>query len=137
MKKQFVSFGIWLTALLILAVTILPHHHHDGGMPCMAMEVCTDDGQVNDHHTRHGQEAFYGLHASSLPTAGNAHVPSRLFAAHGTPLLHVFMLAAAAAFLLHLHAGSARHCFTAPNKLFLLEGVRRHRPRRGPPTPEF
>jgi hypothetical protein len=36
----------------MLALTILPHHHHDGRI-CIVMDVCEQDHAINDEHTHH------------------------------------------------------------------------------------
>lgn len=42
--------------MLVLALTLFPHHHHDGGAACWTEEVCPEDGRMNDRHTAHGTE---------------------------------------------------------------------------------
>jgi len=37
---------------MLVAVSAIPHHHHDG-MFCMIMEHCEKDGNINDEHTHH------------------------------------------------------------------------------------
>lgn len=42
--------------MLVLALTLFPHHHHDGGAACWVEELCPEDGRTNDCHTSHGEE---------------------------------------------------------------------------------
>ncbi|MDR0394051.1 MAG: hypothetical protein LBH77_02720 [Tannerella sp.] len=50
-QKVSISF-IAVSVIFLLALMILPHHHHDG-QACIVMEVCEQDRKVNDEHTHH------------------------------------------------------------------------------------
>mgnify|MGYP006869365836 FL=1 len=39
---------------MLLVLTIVPHHHHDG-VACIKMERCEKDNLVNDEHTGHAE----------------------------------------------------------------------------------
>lgn len=48
-----------LATLLVLAVGVMPHHHH-GTAECPAMERCAVDNVVNDEHTAHHVDDIAG-----------------------------------------------------------------------------
>jgi hypothetical protein len=50
-QKISISF-IAVSVIFLLALIILPHHHHEG-LACIVMEVCEQDNKVNDEHTHH------------------------------------------------------------------------------------
>ena len=52
MKKKFSISLISLAALMMLALNIVPHHHHDGAV-CVITERCEEDNTINDEHTGH------------------------------------------------------------------------------------
>ncbi len=54
MNKRSRTFSTWLVVVFMLLLTFIPHHHHEGGAACWVMEVCHNDGRVNDEHTAHG-----------------------------------------------------------------------------------
>ena len=43
---------VWWMALLMIALPMVPHHHHQGTV-CVVMERCQSDGAINDQHTHH------------------------------------------------------------------------------------
>ena len=45
---------VWWMALLMIALPMVPHHHHQGTV-CVVMERCQSDGAINDQHTHHHQ----------------------------------------------------------------------------------
>lgn len=52
MKKLISIIVLTLTAILVVVLNVLPHHHH-GGTDCLVMEICEQDGHINDEHTTH------------------------------------------------------------------------------------
>lgn len=55
----------------LLMLTLMPHHHHLDGAVCWVNEVCQHDGNVNDAHTQHAQNAdahlcFYFAHKTKI-----------------------------------------------------------------------
>lgn len=40
---------VWWMALLMIALPMVPHHHHQGTV-CVVMERCQSDGAINDQH---------------------------------------------------------------------------------------
>jgi hypothetical protein len=53
MKRKISISFIAVSVIFMLALIILPHHHHDG-MVCIVMEVCEEqDNTINDEHTHH------------------------------------------------------------------------------------
>ena len=55
MKRAASIFFLSLSALLILIMPFVPHHHHDD-VECMVMERCDSDNTYNDEHTAHHQD---------------------------------------------------------------------------------
>ncbi len=56
--KKFISIAfISLSSLVLLALAIVPHHHHKG-LACMIMEICDEDNNINDEHTSHNNIPF-------------------------------------------------------------------------------
>lgn len=53
MKKAVSISLIALSTLVLMAIAIVPHHHHEG-TACVVMEYCEQDNVVNDEHTHHG-----------------------------------------------------------------------------------
>ena len=52
MKQKISISFIAVSVIFLLALIILPHHHHEG-LACIVMEVCEQDNKVNDEHTHH------------------------------------------------------------------------------------
>lgn len=52
-RKRQTLFQVALATLLLMLLSLFPHHHHSGGTICWAMEVCQEDGNINDAHTHH------------------------------------------------------------------------------------
>lgn len=50
-------------------LSIFPHHHHVGGGFCMTVQVCLQDGHINDQHTRTCHDAHVDRHQLYLLTA--------------------------------------------------------------------
>ena len=50
-EKCYIAFMAFAVAVM-LTVTFLPHHHHNG-MLCTEVVYCEDDGCYNDEHTGH------------------------------------------------------------------------------------
>lgn len=50
-RKVSISF-IAVAYFIVMMGYIIPHHHHHN-MFCIAMEHCSDDGNINDEHTCH------------------------------------------------------------------------------------
>ena len=44
--------ALTLAVSVLLAVGLVPHHHHDG-VWCAVVEHCQEDGHDNDDHTQH------------------------------------------------------------------------------------
>lgn len=41
-----------LAAVLFTLLVLFPHHHHVGGSICVTVQRCSQDGRINDRHTR-------------------------------------------------------------------------------------
>lgn len=52
MRKLLCILFLIIATVSYIAVTAIPHHHH-GDKICMAIELCGEDGNVNDNHTHH------------------------------------------------------------------------------------
>lgn len=52
MKRNLSFWAITVATFILVVLTVIPHHHHNGAV-CMAMERCALDGALNDEHTRH------------------------------------------------------------------------------------
>ena len=52
-KKISISF-VTIACLMLTAIYIIPHHHHDG-MFCLIMEQCEEDEHIHTHHNNDHQ----------------------------------------------------------------------------------
>lgn len=52
-RLAMVSLVVALSCFLFLS--IFPHHHH-GNEVCLQIEVCEEDGSLNDKHTHHSED---------------------------------------------------------------------------------
>ncbi|MEG1642793.1 MAG: DUF6769 family protein [Bacteroidales bacterium] len=52
MKRHFCILLLTVATISYIAVTVIAHHHH-GGSICMAIELCENEGNVNDNHAHH------------------------------------------------------------------------------------
>jgi hypothetical protein len=52
MKRAFSILFITISTIVLLAFTIIPHHHHKGQV-CFVMEFCEHDGVINVEHAHH------------------------------------------------------------------------------------
>ena len=52
LKRNISILFIAAAYMMLMAEYSIPHHHH-GGMFCMVMERCEEDGNINDEHTGH------------------------------------------------------------------------------------
>ena len=52
MKRRLYIFSIWIATMGMLLSTVMLHHHHYERI-CMVVEVCSQDGSLNDEHTEH------------------------------------------------------------------------------------
>lgn len=103
----------------------------------MGIEVCGEDGNVNDMHTRHGHTSSVGFHANYLPAAQKAHADSAFRHGSRAAAFHVFLFASPGLALLLLVGGRQAKHHTPYHNRFLLSVARRSRQRRGPPALEF
>ena len=55
MKRQVYIAIVVLAAIMLLAVTFIPHHHHDNAL-CTVVEHCDSDNTDNDVHTGHNDD---------------------------------------------------------------------------------
>jgi len=53
LKRRISISFIALSTLMLLVLSFVPHHHHEG-IFCVIMERCEQDDAVNDEHTQHG-----------------------------------------------------------------------------------
>ncbi len=71
MRRKFVLFPILLAWLMSALPSLVPHHHHQA-MICTVVELCRQDGQADDPHTRHAHhekdEAFCIAHEGYKPS---------------------------------------------------------------------
>ena len=75
-KKQYIAYLLFLVSILMLAVPVVPHHHHGSEAICLKNDLHTGCGETNHHH-----------HPSQLlPRQGLPHPPVRpAHAAGGAP----------------------------------------------------
>ena len=52
MRRKLYIFPTFAAMLMVMFVTIVPHHHHQA-MICLVHEVCEMDGCCDDEHTNH------------------------------------------------------------------------------------
>ncbi|MCH5327384.1 MAG: hypothetical protein J1E02_00045 [Coprobacter sp.] len=50
-RNKRVLFFLLFPAFVMLAITVLPHHHHDNGFFCMHTESDANPADDDDHHT--------------------------------------------------------------------------------------
>ena len=59
MKRRLYIFSIWIATMGMLLSTVMLHHHHYERI-CMVVEVCSQDGSLNDEHTEHHDQESEG-----------------------------------------------------------------------------
>ena len=60
MKRRLYIFSIWIATMGMLLSTVMLHHHHYERI-CMVVEVCSQDGSLNDEHTEHHDTEHEGF----------------------------------------------------------------------------
>lgn len=120
------TWRVALAVTLLLALTLFPHHHHEGGAVCWLVEVCHHDGRANDAHTAHHHNdvdahgCYWKKSTFQHPNIGNGfdYLPTDFWQSQLT------YIAAAANATTYLHEQAAM--------LVCRHG--KHCPRRGPPV---
>lgn len=56
MKRILSFWTMAVSVLAVIALTAVPHHHHEE-VVCMVMERCGQDGSYNDEHTAHSDDS--------------------------------------------------------------------------------
>lgn len=86
-NKCYIAF-MALAVAVMLTVTFLPHHHHNG-MLCTEVEYCEDDGRYNDEHTGHSADHTHCIDDSDFIVAKR----SISMDDYGMQLLPLFIIA--------------------------------------------
>ena len=53
-KKRYITYFLLFISMIMLAVPVIPHHHHDNGMICMKNDIpsegcCHHQGSCSEH----------------------------------------------------------------------------------------
>ena len=65
MKRRLYIFSIWIATMGMLLLTVMLHHHHYERI-CMVVEVCSQDGSLNDEHTEHHDTEHEGCQVKQM-----------------------------------------------------------------------
>ncbi len=65
MKRRLYIFSIWVAMMGMFLSTMMLHHHHYERI-CMALEVCSLDGSLNDEHTEHHDTEHDGCQVNQM-----------------------------------------------------------------------
>lgn len=65
MKRRLYIFSIWIATMGMLLSTVILHHHHYERI-CMVVEVCSQDGSLNDEHTEHHDTEHEGCQVKQM-----------------------------------------------------------------------
>ena len=52
MRLRLYILALWIATAAVVVSGVVQHHHH-GSDVCFVEEQCTQDGRINDEHTRH------------------------------------------------------------------------------------
>jgi len=129
MKRYLYLTVVALSALVLLALPLLPHHHHDGAW-CDVVEHCEKDHAANDRHTGHRGDGTTCLETAAY-TVAKSQVVSQTMAVHRLHFILLFPLLFACLSALYLRQG--RPLFPAPIVGCPAADVVRAVGRRGPP----
>lgn len=53
-KRQHIAYILFFISLIMLAIPVIPHHHHADGTICMKNDIAADCDESCCHHPREG-----------------------------------------------------------------------------------